>query len=144
MEPNASLLLADTAPKILVAVGLLQLLWGLVTGIPMGALRLKGSEVPRYLTLAHMGGLMQGPLLFGLVFAVGLSRLPAAWEIIAACAIATASVLLVAKDTLNWTMDVKDEFVERPVGYYMGVTLGPLYLLGVLVLCAGVLRALMG
>lgn len=136
--------LDDLASRILVVTAMVQILWGLVTGMPMGTLRLKGGEVPRYLTLAHMGGLMQGPLLFGLVFAVHLSRLPAGWETLAAATISAASVLLVLKDTLNWQMNVRDEFAERPVGYYLGVILGPLYLFGVLILSAGVVLAVGG
>jgi len=132
----------DDASKILIVTGLIQILWGLVTGIPMGNLRMAGREVPRYLTLVHMGGLMQGPLLMGLVFAVQLSKLPAGWEVTAAATISVASVLLVLKDTLNWRMGVQDEFAERPMNFYLGVALGPLYLIGTLILVVGALASL--
>lgn len=138
MNSEMSVSIGDTACRILIATGMIQILWGLITGMPMGVVRLRGGEVPRYLTLAHMGGLMQGPLLMGLVFAVNFSALSAAWETFAAGSMAAASLMLVVKDTLNWWTGVGDEFAERPPGYYLGVILGPLYLIGAIVLGGGV------
>ncbi len=144
MDETVSIALEDTASKILIIGGLIHLVWGLITGIPMGSLRMGGKEVPRYLTLSHMGGLMQGPLLLGLVFAVQLSKLPPLWETVAASSIALASILLITKDTLNWWLKIEDEFAERPLWFHLGAVLVPLYIIGVLVLCVGVAASLGG
>ena len=40
----------------------------------MGLVRQAGAtEVPKYLTMVHLGGLMQGPLLLGIAFALTIS-----------------------------------------------------------------------
>ncbi len=144
MDETVSIVLEDAASRILIIGGLVHLVWGLMTGIPMGTLRMNGKEVPRYLTLSHMGGLMQGPLLLGLVFAVHLSKLAPLWETVAASSVAVASTLLVIKDTLNWWLKIEDEFAERPPWFHLGVVLVPLYIVGILVLCVGVVASLGG
>lgn len=144
MHPHTADPAFDLACRILILGGMIQILWGLLTGIPMGLIRAQNPEVPKYLTLTHVGGLMQGPLLFGLVFAVQLSGLPAVWEIAAASLVCVAAILLVIKDFLNWKLGVVDEFATRSLGYVLGSILAPLYLAGCLILAIGVIGSMPG
>lgn len=57
---------------------------------------------------------MQGPMLLSLVFAVELSPLSHYMETFAASLLVGSSVLIAARDTLNWIQGVKDEFQQRP------------------------------
>lgn len=58
-----------TAAKILVVGGIGNLIFGLITGAFMVRVRIASPEVPRYLTLTHLGALMWAPILLGLVWA---------------------------------------------------------------------------
>ncbi|MFI6866459.1 hypothetical protein [Nocardia sp. NPDC050406] len=132
------------AEKILVVGGVLTLVYGFLLGFPMTALRMREGNppTPRYLTVAHVGAVMQGVILLGLVWAVRMSELSGAWEAAAAWLLVLSGVLIAAKDTLNWLLGVNDEFAEK-------ARTGPLGLLGVLtmtpalaILTVGVLAAL--
>jgi hypothetical protein len=129
----------DAASKILVVGGLLNLLYGLVTGIPLGRIRETEPEAPKYLMLAHIGPLMWGPILLGCVFAVQLSVLPAALETVAAASLVTSSVLLGLKDTWHWRRDTRDEFAEKPAPFYLGIPMALLAFVGLGLLIVGVL-----
>ncbi len=120
-----------TASKILVVVGMINLLIGALSGIPMALVRQRGApEVPKYLTMVHLGGLMQGPLLLGIAFALTISTLSAWVATTAAILLAIASALLIAKDTLNWQQGVRDEFAEQSLGLRFGQVFGPLHIVG--------------
>jgi hypothetical protein len=129
----------DAASKILVVGGLLNLLYGLVTGIPLGRIRETEPEAPKYLMLAHIGPLMWGPILLGCVFAVQLSVLPAALETVAAASLVASSVLLGLKDTWHWRRGTRDEFAEKPVPFYLGIPMALLAFVGLGLLIVGVL-----
>ncbi|MBC7813370.1 MAG: hypothetical protein H7175_19580 [Burkholderiales bacterium] len=105
----------DTASKILILGGVLNLAYGLLTGIPASIIRQKQPTYSKYLRLVHIGALMWGPLLISLTLALMLSPLAEGIETLAASLMVAASFLLDAKDTLNWRMGIQDEFAEKPV-----------------------------
>lgn len=133
----------DTAAKILIVGGILNLAYGFITGFFMGAIRQNQPTVPKYLTLAHTGPLMQGPMLLGLVLALDLSPLWLTVEMAAAILLVVGSVALAAKDTLNWRQRVDDEFQERPV---IGIILGAISVItstvGLTIVLVGVVQGL--
>jgi hypothetical protein len=104
----------DTAEKILIVGGVLNLAYGFVTGFFLAGIRMRGPESPKYLTLAHIGPLMQGPMLLALVFAVQLSTLSGSLETVAASLVVAGSALLAVGDTSNWLQGIKDAPAERP------------------------------
>jgi hypothetical protein len=133
----------DTATKVLLVAGMANLLVGALSGIPMGMKRQKGSAtVPKYLTMVHLGGLMQGPLLISVAFAMTISQLSSWVDTTAAVTLAAASVLLIAKDTLNWMQGVQDEFAEQSVGLRLGQLFGPVHIVGLGLATAAVLSGL--
>lgn len=132
----------ETAAKILVLGGVLNLAYGFFTGLLLSNVRRTSPEAPRYLVLAHLGPLMQGAILLGLAFAVALSDLPATLETLAASLLVANSVALAAGDTLNWRGGVRDAFAERPAGFYLDSTGAILFGAGLLIVIIGVLRGL--
>ena len=111
----------ETAAKIVIVGGVLNLAYSFVTGFLLANTRRTSPRASKYLVFAHVGPLMQGPMLLSLVFAVTLSPQPPLIETLAASLMVAESGLLAAKDILNWVQGVKDEFVERPPG---GMVLG--------------------
>jgi hypothetical protein len=123
----------STATEILVVAGMLNLLVGAGSGVPMGMARAAGaSEVPKYLTMVHLGGLMHGPILLGIGFALTMSTTSPWIATTAAALLAVASALLIVKDTLNWRQGVTDEFAEKSIGLALGKVFGPLHLVGLM------------
>jgi hypothetical protein len=121
----------STAGKILIVAGMINLLVGGLSGIPMGLLRQQGAPVvPKYLTMVHLGGIMHGPLLLGVGFALTISTLTPWIDTAAAVTLAVASGLLIIKDTINWRQGVQDEFAEQSLGLKFGQVFGPLHILG--------------
>lgn len=130
----------EPAARILIVGGIFNLVWGYVTGVFLSSVRTKAAVASKYLTLAHVGPLMWGPILLGLAVAVPLSR--TGLETLAAWLLVAASAVLDVKDTLNWLQGVGDEFVERPLGFYLGGVSAVLGSGGLGILTVGVLRAL--
>lgn len=132
-----------TAEKVLIVGGVLNLAYGVLLGYPIIVTRSKGASVtPRYLMAAHLGTLLHGAVLLGLVWAAQLSTLGSGWETVAAWLIVVSSGLVAAKDTLNWLTGVKDEFNEQAAKRFallgalaaLGETVGVgIFLVGVLV-----------
>jgi hypothetical protein len=121
----------STATEVLIVAGMLNLLVGALSGIPMGLARQAGApEVPKYLTMVHLGGLMHGPILLGVGFALTISTLSAWLATSAAIVLSAASGLLVIKDTLNWRQHVTDEFAQNTFGLQIGKIFGPLHIFG--------------
>jgi len=121
----------STASKILVVAGMINLMIGALSGIPMGLVRQRGSAVvPKYLTMVHLGGLMHGPLLLGIAFALTISTLSPWIATAAALTLAGASGLLVIKDTINWQQGIQDEFAEESLGLRIGTVFGPIHVIG--------------
>ncbi len=135
--------MTDTATTILLVAGMANLLVGALTGIPMANVRQAGAAiVPKYLTMMHMAGLMHGPILIAVGFALTTSTLTAWLNTAAAVMLAVASALLLLKDTLNWRQGVTDEFAEHSVGLKVGRVFGPLFVLGMGLATAGVISGI--
>lgn len=133
----------DTSSKILIVAGMANLLAGAVSGIPMGLQRQSGAEaVPKYLTMVHLAGLMNGPILISVGFALTISTLSPWIDTTAALVLAIASLLLLAKDTLNWRQGITDEFAQHSLGLRLGQLFGPLEIFGLLIASAGVLSGI--
>lgn len=132
----------DYAAKVLVVGGVVELWVGVITGIFMGRIRQTEPEVPKYLNLAHVGGFMAAPILFGLIFALGLSDLGETAEATAAWAVVLSAWLLAVKDLHNWRTGVADEFAERSLGFRLGVISSILLTAGLAILTVGVVSGL--
>lgn len=98
--------------------------------------------VPKYLTMVHMGGLMHGPILIAIGLALSISTLSPWIDTTAAVILAGASMLLIAKDTLNWRQGVTDEFAQNSLGLALGKLFGPLHIVGLTMASAGVISGL--
>lgn len=128
-----------TAEKILVLGGVINLLYGFVTGFMLAVIRQKTPVAPKYLMFAHIGPLMQGAMLLGLVLVVQMSNLSATLENVSAMLLSGGAFLLAIKDTVNWWQTIGDEFAEKPK---LGLALGTLSVLassvGLLIVAVGV------
>jgi hypothetical protein len=133
----------ETAAKILILAGVLNIAYGLLTGIPAGMIRQKSPTYPRYLRFVHIGALMWGPILISLALAIELSTLDEGFELLAVWFMVGSSVLLNAKDTINWLTGVKDEFAEKP---RLPLALGGLSavgsMLGISIIFIGILQGM--
>lgn len=133
----------DTASTILIVAGMLNLLVGALSGIPMALERQAGATaVPKYLTMLHMAGLMHGPILISVGVALSMSTLTPWIDTAGAATLAFASLLLLLKDTLNWRQGILDEFAEESLGLRIGQLFGPLEVVGLLIATAGVLSGI--
>lgn len=106
----------ETAAKILIVGGVLNLAYGFITGFIIGRIRMGSPTVSKYLMTAHTGTFMQGSMLLGLNFALAMSELSTDVEQAAAFLLVLGSITLALKDTLNWLANVEDEFSERASG----------------------------
>lgn len=133
----------ETAAKILVLAGVLNIAYGLLTGIPAAVIRQKNPSYPKYLRLVHIGALMWGPILISLALAIELSTLNENFELLAVWFMVGSSILLNAKDTINWLTAVQDEFAEKP---RLPLALGGLSavgsLLGIAIILIGVIQGM--
>jgi len=132
----------ETAAKVLIVGGVLNLAYGVITGLVLTSIRSRSPEAPRYLTLAHLGPLMQGPMLLGLAVATGLSSLAEGLETLAAWLLVAGSAGIAAGDTLNWLGGVGDAFAERSPGLFSQAAGGAFTGTGLLILIIGVFRGL--
>jgi hypothetical protein len=133
----------SAAEKVLIVGGVLNVCYGVVTGIPMTIARTRGAPaVSKYLTLAHIGPLMQGPILLGMAVAARLSDLSADIELAGAWLLVGGSLLLAAKDTFNWLLGVSDEFTEKPASRPLGVLSVVGTTLGTAILAVGVIHGI--
>ncbi|MCG6166541.1 hypothetical protein LFX25_01570 [Leptospira sp. FAT2] len=128
--------------KILIIAGVLNLAYGSLTGFPYALARKKTEFPSRYLQAAHIGSLMQGAMLLGLVIAFRYANLSENLALIGASLFAVSSLFLALKDTANWLQGIKDEFQENPI---LGKSLGAIgvitNLAGSLVIAYGVFSA---
>ncbi|MFE3052092.1 hypothetical protein [Nocardia sp. NPDC059239] len=125
--------------KILIIGGLLTLTYGALLGYPMIALRMREGNppTPRYLTVTHVGAVLQGVILFGLVWAARLSDLSSGWNITAAWLVVASGIFIAAKDTINWLTGVGDEFADK-------ARTAPLGLAGAVTMTAGLIIFIVG
>jgi len=130
------------AEQILVLGGIINLVYGFITGFMLAVIRQRQPVAPKYLMFAHTGPLMQGAMLLGLVFAVQMAQLSTGMETTGAVLLTIGALLLAIKDTVNWWQTIGDEFGEKPV---LGLALGMLSVLtssvGLLILAVGVIAA---
>jgi hypothetical protein len=132
----------DYAEKVLIVGGVLNLGYGAVTGLIISRLRSRGPDVPRHLTLAHIGPLMQGPMLLALVIALALSTLTNGLESLAAWLLVGGSFGIAAGDTLLWLSGSRDAFAERPPGFFFQAIGGVLTTAGIAIVIVGVFKGL--
>lgn len=90
------------AEELLVLGGVINLIYGFITGFVLAVIRQKQAVAPKYLMFAHIGPLMQGAMLLGLVFAVQMSTLADGVETAGATLLVVGALLLATKDTINW------------------------------------------
>lgn len=132
----------ETAAKILVVGGVLNLAVALVIGFILSRYRLNPpNEGPYYVHLAHKNALWEGFMLLGLVFAVQLAQLSQGIKVVAALLIVAASVLQDASSITAWLMGTKDEFAQRSPSFYLATANAILVSIGLAILIFGVLRA---
>lgn len=132
----------EPAAKILIIGGVLNIAYGLLTGLPATIIRQKHPTYSKYLRFVHIGALMWGPLLLSLSLATNLSSLDNTLEQVAAILMVAASFLLDAKDTLNWLYGTTDEFAEKPrLPLIMGGASAFASLVGIFIILVGVLQS---
>lgn len=128
--------------KILILSGVLNLAYGSLTGFSYALARKKAEFPSRYLQAAHIGSLMQGAMLLGLVIAFRYANLSENLGLVGAALFSVSSLFLALKDTVNWLQGIKDEFQENPI---LGKSLGAIgvatNLIGILIIVYGVLLA---
>lgn len=133
----------EIAAKILIIGGVLNIAYGLLTGIPAGLIRQKNPTYSKYLRFVHIGALMWGPLLISLALAIELSPMTETLELSAAWLMVSASALLDAKDTINWLQGVNDEFAEKAqLPLALGTLSSLAALIGIAIILFGVFQGL--
>lgn len=128
--------------KILILAGVLNLAYGSLTGFGYAFARMKAEYPSRYLQAAHIGPLMQGAMILGLVLAFQYASLSESLALTGAIAFAVSSFFIALKDTVDWLQGIKDEFQENPpLGKILG-TIGVLAnIVGIGIIVYGVLTA---
>lgn len=133
----------EAAMKILILGGVLNIAYGLLTGIPAGMIRQNSPTYSKYLRFVHIGALMWGPILISLSVALSVSALDANAALLAAWLMVIASVMLDAKDTINWLLKVSDEFAQKPrLPLALGVLSSLASIVGVAIILFGVVQNL--
>jgi hypothetical protein len=131
------------AEKVLITGGILNLAYGVLLGYAITVIRAKGAPAtPKYLMAAHVGALLQGAVLLGLVWAARLSTLGPGWLEVAAWLVVISSALVAAKDTVNWLTGVQDEFGEKAKTAPLGGLAALAEPIGIGIFVVGVLIAL--
>jgi hypothetical protein len=132
----------ETSRKVLLIGGTVSLTYGFLLGLPISVIRMRRPHAPRHLVTAHLAAIIQGAVLIALSTAAEFSTLPSGLETLAASLLVTGCVLFVAGAVANWLQAVEDHFAVRSTGWKLLATSGPLNIIGVLLLLAGVLNAL--
>ena len=128
--------------KILILTGVLNLAYGSLTGFAYAFARMKAEFPSRYLQAAHIGPLMQGAMILGLVFAFQLASLSETTALVGAISFAVSSGFIALKDTVDWLQGIKDEFKENPaLGKILGGIGVTANLVGITIIVYGVLAA---
>jgi hypothetical protein len=129
----------DTASKVLVVGGLLNLVYAFAVGFVLSRIRLRTPDTGRYLPLAHRVSLWWGFLLLGMPWAVQLSTLPARAETLAAALLVGSSALSAVEPLVNLFRRVEDPVAERSLGFYLAGAAGVLASAGLLPFVVGAL-----
>lgn len=129
--------------KILILGGVLNIAFGLILGLFIAKIRMNQPSYSKYLSAAHIGALMWGPILISLAYAMTIANLSSALESAASWSMVISSGLLGLKDTLHWQMSTKDEFAERPsMPFILGGLSAGFSLFGIVIILAGVIAGL--
>ena len=132
----------ETASKILIVGGMLNLAFACVIGFVLSRLRLRTTDTGTWLPLAHRVSLWWGFMFLGMPWAVNLSPLSAGAETLAAWLLVAASALSDFEPLLNLWKGVKDPVAERSLTFYLGGISAVLVTGGVGILTVGVVRGL--
>ena len=132
----------STAQNLLVAYGLLVLSYGLLLGVPLAIARSSEPQASRHLVTAHLSGLMQGPITFGLAFAIGTVSFDSALAVVAACLVTAGFLAETLGGTVNWLRGTGDQFEEKGAGFRLNTLTGPLAIPGTLIITVAVLTKL--
>ena len=132
----------STAQNLLVGYGVLVLTYGFLLGVPLAAARMKTPAASRHLVTAHLSGLMQGPIHFGLAFALGAVSFDSSLATVAAGLVVAGSLAEITGGTLNWLQSTQDQFSERSMGFRVNSLTGLLAIPGALIIAVGVLGRL--
>ncbi len=132
----------DTASRLLIVGGSAVLVYAFLLGIAVSSARMKAPAANRYLMTAHLAGIIQAAVLFGLSRVVEMSTLPERVETVAASLLVSGVALFEAGVTANWLQRVGDQFVDRPLGWWLLSASAPLNITGAVIVFIGVLRAL--
>ncbi len=131
----------DTASKILVIGGLLNLALAVVTGFFLATKRMSNPKAHHFLVVSHTSPLIQGPLLLGAVFAVQLSPLSGWMETLAAWLLVISALFQAVTNIMNWRLDIQDEFQDKPThGIVFGLASAAFFTAGIGILLVGVFR----
>lgn len=129
----------DRSVQLLVATGLVVLTYAFVLGIPLAAVRRASPQAPRALVTAHLEMLLGGPILLSVAATMHLTATDTVLADLGAAFLSAGVVLLGVGGTLNWLLAVDDQFAERSAGWRCNTVAGPVALVGLGLVSAGVL-----
>lgn len=133
----------DTASKVLVVGGVLNIAFGLGLGFVLARARQRDPAAPQALLLkVHEIALLEGILLLALTWALALSDLSAGLETAAAALLVAASVLQDGSAFVNWRQRVENQFAARSVGLRLASINAALATAGIAILVVGVFAGL--
>ncbi len=128
------------AARILVVGGAAVLLFAFLLGLAISMSRMKAPATNRYLMAAHLAGIIQAALLFGLASIIDVSALSEGVETVAAVLLVSGIALFEIGLTMNWLQRVGDQFLEKPVGWYLLSVSAPLNLAAAALVLVGLVR----
>ncbi len=132
----------ETSQKVLLVGGMVSLTYGFLLGLPLTAIRTRQPQASRHLVTAHLAAIIQGAMLIALTVAASFSTMSSGVETLAACLLVGGCVLFVGGAVANWLQAVENHFASRSLGWRLLAASGPFNLIGILLLLAGVLKAL--
>jgi hypothetical protein len=129
----------SAASKVLIVAGVLNLAAAFVVGFILSVQRLKEPDRPGgYLLQSHRVMLWESFMLLGLAYGVTLARLPSGWKLAGAILLVASAFFQDLSSVLNWLQDVRDEFAQRSLGFYMAVINAVLATAGLVILGVGI------
>jgi hypothetical protein len=131
----------STAQRVFIAYGIVILVVGFGLGTVLGMVRMK-SPAARTLATAHVETLMQAAMHLGLAFAVGAVNFDTSAATVGAWLLVAASAMQALGATTNWITNVRDQFGERSVGFYLNSSATLIALPGLAIIGYGILHRL--
>ncbi len=129
-----------TAQQILIGYATIALSAGFLLGVILGAVRSKQSSA-RNLATAHVETLLQGAVLLGVAFALGLTDFDGRLATWGATLLAIGSAMQAVGVTLNWITGTVDQFAERSPGFLLNSASTFAAVPGLAILAYGILSA---